>query len=83
MTADLTKGKPLPVIFRFSLPVIAGNLFQLFYTLADTIIVGQTMGEKSLSAVGGDNSFRLFHPVLHSRPGKRFCNNSRPLCRQA
>ena len=37
MTADLTKGKPLPVIFRFSLPVIAGNLFQLFYTLADTI----------------------------------------------
>lgn len=60
MTADLTKGKPLPVIFRFSLPVIAGNLFQLFYTLADTIIVGQTMGEKALSAVGATTVFVYF-----------------------
>lgn len=52
MTKDLTEGKPLKLIWLFSLPVIGGNLFQLFYTIADTIIVGQTIGEKALSAVG-------------------------------
>ena len=49
---DLTTGKPFPVLLRFSLPVIGGNLFQLLYTLADTIIVGQTIGEDALAAVG-------------------------------
>ncbi len=49
MAVDLTKGRTLPVLFRFSLPVIGGNLFQLFYTLADTLIVGQTIGEGALS----------------------------------
>lgn len=52
MTQDLTKGKPFQVLLRFSLPVIGGNLFQLFYTLADTIIVGKTLGADALAAVG-------------------------------
>lgn len=34
-TKDLTRGTPWKVIAGFSLPVIGGNLFQLFYTLAD------------------------------------------------
>ena len=38
MTKDLTTGNPFKVILKFSLPVIGGNLFQLFYTLADTVI---------------------------------------------
>ena len=52
MTQDHTKGKPFQVLLRFSLPVIGGNLFQLFYTLADTIIVGKTLGADALAAVG-------------------------------
>ena len=52
MAQDLTKGNPFTTIFTFSLPVIGGNLFQLFYTLADTIIVGQTLGADALAAVG-------------------------------
>lgn len=52
MVKTLTKGKPVKIIFYFSLPVIAGNLFQLFYTMADTIIVGRTMGADALAAVG-------------------------------
>lgn len=52
MTKTLTSGNPAKVIFFFSLPVIAGNLFQLFYTMADTIIVGRTMGADALAAVG-------------------------------
>ena len=52
MAQDLTKGNPFSVILKFSLPVIGGNLFQLFYTLADTVIVGRTLGADALAAVG-------------------------------
>ncbi len=52
MAKDLTKGSPFKVLHQFSLPVIGGNLFQLFYTLADTVIVGRTLGTKALAAVG-------------------------------
>lgn len=60
MAEDLTKGRPFPVILKFSIPVIGGNLFQLFYTLADTIIVGQTIGENALAAVGATTVFVYF-----------------------
>ena len=52
MEKDLTRGKPARVLFRFALPVIGGNLFQLFYTLADSVIVGRTLGADALAAVG-------------------------------
>lgn len=52
MPKDLTQGRPFRVLLQFSLPVIAGNLFQLFYTLADTVIVGRTLGAQALAAVG-------------------------------
>lgn len=49
---DLTSGSPFEVILKFAIPVIGGNLFQLFYTLADSMIVGKTLGANSLAAVG-------------------------------
>ena len=49
---DLTQGKPFSVLLKFAIPVILGNLFQLFYTLADSVIVGKTMGAGALAAVG-------------------------------
>ena len=49
-TKDLTQGTPWKVIAGFSLPVIGGNLFQLFYTLADSMIVGRTLGADALAA---------------------------------
>ena len=52
MNKDLTVGTPWKVIAKFSLPVIGGNLFQLFYTMADTIIVGKALGADALAAVG-------------------------------
>ena len=52
MAQDLTKGRPFPTLLKFTLPVIGGNLFQLFYTLADTMIVGRTLGSNALAAVG-------------------------------
>ena len=59
-TRDLTVGRPLPVIAKFSIPVIFGNLFQLFYTLADSIIVGKAIGENALAAVGSTGVFVYF-----------------------
>lgn len=53
---DLTKGKPIKLIFQFALPVLVGNIFQLLYNLIDTRIVGETLGEQSLAAVGATNS---------------------------
>ena len=38
---NLTKGDPFRVLLKFSIPVILGNLFQLFYTLADSVVVGK------------------------------------------
>ncbi len=51
-TKNMTVGKPGRLIFTFALPLIAGNLFQEFYTVADTIIVGQFLGVDALAAVG-------------------------------
>ena len=59
-TKDLTKGTPWKVIAGFSLPVIGGNLFQLFYTLADSIIVGRTLGADALAAVGATATIVYF-----------------------
>ncbi len=48
----LTEGRPLKLILWFTLPLLIGNFFQQFYNIADTLIVGQTLGVKALAAVG-------------------------------
>ncbi len=53
---DLTQGKPLKLILQFALPIMLGNIFQLFYSLADTRIVGSYLGEQALAAVGVTSS---------------------------
>ena len=52
MTKDMTIGNPLKIILLFSIPVLMGNLFQQFYNMVDTIIVGRYLGEEALAAVG-------------------------------
>ena len=56
MTKDLTSGSPFKVIMLFMLPLMLGNLFQQFYSLADTIIVGRFVGVSALAAVGATRS---------------------------
>ena len=53
---NLTVGKPLKLILTFALPLFIGQLFQLFYSLADTRIVGATLGENALAAVGATST---------------------------
>lgn len=52
MTKDMTQGKPLPLLLHFMLPVLIGNLFQNFYSVIDSIIVGRYLGVNALAAVG-------------------------------
>lgn len=49
---NLTHGKPLKLILLFAVPLFIGQLFQLFYSLVDTRIVGSTLGDEALAAVG-------------------------------
>lgn len=53
---NLTEGKPLKLILFFAIPLFIGQLFQLFYGLVDIRIVGQTLGENSLAAVGATST---------------------------
>lgn len=53
---NLTQGKPLKVILFFAIPLYIGQLFQLGYSLIDTRIIGSTLGEASLAAVGATTS---------------------------
>lgn len=53
---SLTKGKPIKVILLFAIPLYIGQLFQLCYSLIDTRIIGGTLGEVSLAAVGATTS---------------------------
>ena len=57
---DLTTGRPFGSLLRFAVPVILGNLFQLFYTMADSVIVGKTLGADSLAAVGSTSIIIYF-----------------------
>lgn len=52
METDMTKGSPLPIILRFTLPLFLGNIFQQLYNMVDTIIVGRFVGPDALAAVG-------------------------------
>lgn len=53
---SMTEGSPMKHIFRFSVPLLVGNLFQQFYNMADTVIVGRGVGKDALAAVGSTGS---------------------------
>lgn len=52
MKRDMTVGNPMKIILAFSVPVLLGNIFQQFYNMVDTMIVGQYLGPDALAAVG-------------------------------
>ena len=48
---DMTVGSPMKIILSFTLPIFLGNVFQQFYNLADTWMVGKYVGDNALAAV--------------------------------
>ena len=55
----MTQGNPTRLILGFALPMLLGYLFQQFYSMVDTIIVGQWLGVSSLAAVGSTGSINF------------------------
>ena len=60
MYYDLTKGKISKILILFALPMMAGNLMQQFYNIADTLIVGCVVGKNALAAVGSAYTLMTF-----------------------
>ena len=60
MHRDLTTGSITGTMLRFALPMIAGNLLQQFYNIADTLIVGRYLGVQALAAVGAAYALMSF-----------------------
>ena len=52
MTKDMTEGRIIPQLTGFTIPLVLGNLFQLTYNAADSVIVGKFVGDDALAAVG-------------------------------
>ena len=60
MSIDLTNGPVTKKMMLFSLPLIAGNLLQQTYNIADTVIVGRFLGADALAAVGSSYALMTF-----------------------
>ncbi len=56
VTKDMTKGSPLKLILQFCIPLFLGMLFQQFYNMMDTVIVGKFLGVHALASVGSTGS---------------------------
>ena len=59
MEKSLTEGNSFKQIIWFAFPLLLGNLFQQLYNLADTVIVGKTLGINALASVGASSSLNF------------------------
>ena len=60
MRGDLTEGDITKKLLLFALPLMAGNLLQQMYNVADTLIVGRFLGADALAAVGSSYTLMVF-----------------------
>lgn len=63
-TRNMTSGSETGHIVRFALPLLLGNLLQQTYNIADTMIVGQYLGDDALAAVGATGSITYLFYTL-------------------
>ena len=73
---------PGKALLFFALPMIFGNLFQQFYNIADSVIVGKFVGEQALAAVVTIEQIVLRQTVTteslcdcHGGRNRKFCGN--------
>jgi putative efflux protein, MATE family len=59
MEKDMTHGSPWKLILTFAIPLVIGNIFQQFYNMVDSIIVGKYVGKTALAAVGSTGSLNF------------------------
>ena len=79
MAKNLTEGDPARLILFFTLPLIAGNIFQQMYAFVDTLIVGRILGVEALAAVGctGSLMFLMLGFVMGITSGFSICTGQR------
>ena len=58
---NMTTGSPGKLIITFAIPLMLGNIFQQFYTMADTMIVGQVVGVEALAGMAGVGDHDRYH----------------------
>lgn len=58
-TREMTSGSPVKLILSFAVPLLLGMLFQQFYSMVDTIIVGKSLGVDQLAGVGSTGSINF------------------------
>ena len=63
-TTDMTVGSEFNHIIKFALPMLAGNIFQQLYNIADSMIVGRYLGADALASVGATGSITYFFYTL-------------------
>lgn len=56
---DMTQGNPMSLILAFAVPMLMGTLFQQFYSMVDTIIVGRFLGVDALASVGSTSAINF------------------------
>ena len=49
---DMTTGRPVSLIVTFALPLMIGNVFQQLYSVADSMVVGKSLGVSALAGLG-------------------------------
>ena len=49
---DMTVGRPMSALLRFSVPLLIGNFVQQMYSTVDSVVVGRYVGDQALSAIG-------------------------------
>ena len=60
MVNDMTSGKPLGLILRFTIPMLVGAVFQQLYNVIDMLIVGNFDGSRALAAIGTTGNATFF-----------------------
>lgn len=66
---NMIVGNPMKLLVAFAAPMILGNLFQQFYNLMDSVIVGTWVGEDALAAVGASFSITMLFIMVATGSG--------------
>lgn len=56
---SMTEGSPSRLLLKFTIPMLIGNLFQQFYNMVDSIVVGRFVGSNALAAVGATGALNF------------------------
>ena len=68
---DMTEGKPLSLMIKFSVPLLISNVLQMMFVIADTAIIGRMLGVNAFASIGATASpyWLVFSAVIGFNQG--------------